>query len=106
VDGLFSPRGSIGLQLPRCKIEVLATKAIHLAGLTWLGAVHYKSVLRWCAAARPFGSAKVLVNDHATVNLNDGAPNDDPPKLILVIVVGTSLIRVGLAAILLGLAGR
>ena len=70
-----------------------------------LGAVHYKSVLRWCAT-RPFGSAKVLVNDHATVNLNDGAPNDDPPKLILVIVVGTSLIRVGLAAVLLGLAGR
>jgi hypothetical protein len=45
-------------------------------------------------------------NVDAAVNLNDRAADDDPPTIVLVIVVGTSLINVGLAAVLLGLAGR
>src|SRR6266481_3866895 len=50
---------------------------------------------------------KALVNDvHATVNLDNRAPDDDPSTLILVIVVRTPLIHVGHAAVLLGLARR
>jgi hypothetical protein len=47
-----------------------------------------------------------LMNDYATVNLDDWSTYDDPPNLILVVVVGTALVHVSLASVFLGLAGR
>ena len=47
-----------------------------------------------------------LVNGYVAVSFNDGASNDDPPLLVPIVVVGSPLIAVGPAAVLLGLAGR
>jgi hypothetical protein len=46
------------------------------------------------------------MNDYASVDLDDGSTYDDPPNLILVVVVGTALVHVSLASVFLGLAGR
>src|SRR5207253_5372795 len=46
------------------------------------------------------------MNGYATVNLDDGSTNDDPPTLILVVVVGTALVHVSPASVFLGLAWR
>src|SRR5256885_14605077 len=46
------------------------------------------------------------MNGYATVNLDDGSTNDDPPTLILVVVVGTTLVHVSPASVFLGLARR
>src|SRR6516162_1670000 len=43
---------------------------------------------------------------YATVYFYDRAPHQDAPILLLIVIVGASLIRVGSAAILFGLPGR
>ena len=43
---------------------------------------------------------------HAPVEINDGTPHDDPPAVILIIVVGTPLIDISSASIFLSLARR
>src|SRR5216684_3799311 len=54
-----------------------------------------------------FGAAEALANNvDTTVNLNKGTPNEDPPCVVLVVVVWPPLINVGSAAVLLGLPGR
>ncbi len=49
--------------------------------------------------------AGALANDYASEHLNARASNDYPPKVVLVVVVGTSLVSVGPAAVFLGLPG-
>jgi hypothetical protein len=44
------------------------------------------------------------MNGYAAVDLDDGATNDNPPNLILIVVNGTLLIHIGSAPIFLGLA--
>ena len=56
-------------------------------------------------SAQPNPLARSM-NDYATVNLDDWATQDDPPHLILVVVVGAALVHVSLASVFLGLAGR
>jgi hypothetical protein len=46
------------------------------------------------------------MNVHAAVNLNDWATDDDPSRVVLIVVVGTALINVCLTTVLLGLARR
>jgi len=49
---------------------------------------------------------RVLMNGYATVDLDDGATNNDPPALILIVVDGTVLINISTASIFLGLSRR
>src|SRR6476646_5483047 len=44
------------------------------------------------------------MNGYAAVDFDDGATNDNPPNLILVVVNGTPLVHIGSASIFLGLA--
>ena len=46
------------------------------------------------------------MDDHAPVEVNDGTTHDDPPAVILIIVVGTTLIDISSAPIFLRLAWR
>src|SRR5215475_649171 len=73
----------------------------------WLSAnargrkAHAKSIVR-----SVFMSCLLLMNVHAAVNLNDWATDDDPARVILIVVIGTALINVSLTTVLLGLARR
>jgi len=52
------------------------------------------------------GTVSRLMDSYAAANLNDGATNDDPPNLILVVVVRTSLVHISPASVFLGLTRR
>ena len=60
----------------------------------------------WLALNQTPFSKRYLANNDATVDLNDGTPNDNSPNLIAIIIMRASLISVGLTPILFGLAWR